>query len=112
MEEVAVNPTIELPELTADWEIDYWRAQQNLVRQDQGERSSDSTRDCPGLACGCLGVSGRGVGWWWPAARFRALSVAAHAWDLSREVTIIFITSTIVLPQVNSREGTQLHPST
>ena len=32
------------------------------------------------------------------------LSVAVHAWDLLREVTIIFITSTIVWPQVNSRE--------
>ena len=29
-----------------------------------------------------------------------------------KEVTIIFITSTIVWPQVNNREGTQLHPST
>ena len=27
------------------------------------------------------------------------------------EITIIFITSTIVWPQVNRREGTQLHPS-
>ena len=35
-----------------------------------------------------------------------------HAWDLLKEVTIIFITSTIVWPQVNNREGTQLHPST
>ena len=33
-------------------------------------------------------------------------------WDLLKEVAIIFITSTIVWPQVNSREGTQLHPST
>ena len=41
-----------------------------------------------------------------------ALSVAVHAWDLLKEVTIIFITSTIVRPQVNSREGTQLHLST
>ena len=40
------------------------------------------------------------------------LSVAVHTWDLLKEVTIIFITSTIVWPQVNSREGTQLHPST
>ena len=31
MEEVTVNPTIELPELSQDWEIDSWRAQQNLV---------------------------------------------------------------------------------
>ena len=35
-----------------------------------------------------------------------------NAWDLLKEVTIIFITSTIVWPQVNSREGTQLYPST
>ena len=27
LEEVAINPTIELPELTQDWEIDSWRAQ-------------------------------------------------------------------------------------
>ena len=35
-----------------------------------------------------------------------ALSVAVHAWDLLKEVTIIFITSTIVLPQVNNRGNT------
>ena len=52
-----------------------------------------------------------GVGRWWPAAELGALTVAVHAWDLLREV-IIFITSTIVWPQINSREGTQLHPST
>ena len=40
-----------------------------------------------------------------------ALSVALHAWDLLKEVAIIFITSTIVWPQVNNRDGTQLHPS-
>ena len=42
----------------------------------------------------------------------RAVSVAVLGWDLLKEVTIVFITSTIVWPQVNSREGTQLHPST
>ena len=41
-----------------------------------------------------------------------ALSVAVHIWDLLKAVTIIFITSIIVWPQVNSREGTQFHPST
>ena len=40
-----------------------------------------------------------------------AVSVAVHAWDLLKEITII-IMSTIVWPQVNSREGTQFHPST
>ena len=69
MEEIAINPTIELPEFTQDWEIDSRRAQQKLVYQDPEERSSDPTADCPGLACGCLpGVSGRGMGQWWPVA--------------------------------------------
>ena len=38
-----------------------------------------------------------------------AVSVAVHARDLLKEVTVIFITSTIVWPQVNSRGRTQLH---
>ena len=45
------------------------------------------------------------------AAGLGALSAAVPAWDLLKEVAIIFITSTIVWPQVNNREGTQLHPS-
>ena len=32
-----------------------------------------------------------------------------HAWGLLKEATIIFITSTIVWPQVKQQEGTQLH---
>ena len=47
-----------------------------------------------------------GVSWWWPAAGLGTLRFAVHAWDLLKEVTIIFITSTIVWPQVNSRERT------
>ena len=46
-----------------------------------------------------------------PLQGLRALSVAVPAWDLLKEVAIIFITSTVVWPQVNNREGTQLHPS-
>ena len=101
-----------LPELKQDWEIDSQRAQQNLGHQDPEERSSDPTGDFPGLACGCPGVSAGGAGWCWPAAGLAALSVAVCAWNLLREVTIILITWTIVWPQVNSKEGTQLHPST
>ena len=56
--------------------------------------------------------SSGGMSWWWPDAGLEALSVAVHAWDLLKEVTIVFITSTIVWPQANSREGTQLHLST
>ena len=42
----------------------------------------------------------------------QTLSAAVHARDLVKEVALIFITSTTVWPQVNSREGTQIHPST
>ena len=52
------------------------------------------------------------MGGWRPAAGLGAMTAAVRAWDLLKEVAIIFITSTIVWPQVNSREGTQLHPST
>ena len=46
LEEVAINSTIELPELTQDWEIDAWRTQtEPCVNQDPGKRSSDPTRD-------------------------------------------------------------------
>ena len=77
-------------------------AQQNHMYQDPGERRSDPTRDCPGLGCQCPGISSGGLGQWWPAAGMGALSVAIHAQDLLREVTIIFITSTIVWRQVPS----------
>ena len=73
--------------------IDSWRAQQNLVHKDPGGRNSDPHRR---LACVCPGVSGKGLDWWWPAAGLGALSVAVHAWDLLTEVTIVFISSTIV----------------
>ena len=38
------------------------------------------------------------------------LSVAVHAWDLLKEVTIIFITSTIVWPQAKQLGGNTAHP--
>ena len=86
----------ELPELTQDWEIHSWRAQQNLVNQDPGERNSDPTGDLP---VGVQEISSESMGYWWPAAGLGAQNVAVHAWDLLREVTIIFITSTIVSVQ-------------
>ena len=52
------------------------------------------------------------VSQWWPAGGLVALSVAVHAWNVLKEVTIIFITSTIVWPQVNNMEGRQPHPLT
>ena len=45
VEEVTINPTIQLPELTQYWEVDSWRAQENLLHQDPRERNSDTTED-------------------------------------------------------------------
>ena len=68
LEEVTIIPAIAPPELTQDWETNSWRAQpESCVHQDPEERSSDP-RDWPRLARACPGVSGRGVGQWWPAA--------------------------------------------
>ena len=39
-----------------------------------------------------------------------AVSVAVYAWDILEEVAIVFITSAIVWPRVNNKEGTQPHP--
>ena len=69
------------------------------MHPDPEERNSDPTRDRPRHAHECLGVSGRGVGLRWSAAGSGALSEAVRAWDLLKEVDIIFITSTVVWPQ-------------
>ena len=110
MEEVAINPAIELESLHRTGEIDSWSAPTKpCAHQDPGEGSSDPTRDGPRLACVCPGVSSGSMGQQWPAAGLGALSAVVHAWDLLKEVTIIFITSSIVWS--NNREGTQPCPS-
>ena len=45
------------------------------------------------------------MGQWWPTEGSEALSAAVCAWDLLKEVTIIFITATIVWPQVKEQGG-------
>ena len=42
LEEVSINPTIELPALTQDWETDSWRTQIELcVHQDTKSRRKE-----------------------------------------------------------------------
>ena len=53
LEEVAINPTVELPERTQDWEIGSWRAQTEACAPGPRRKESDPTGACPGLACGC-----------------------------------------------------------
>ena len=73
LEEVAINPTTELPELTQDWEIGHT---QNLVRtrtQEEGAGIPQETDpDLPGSAQESPAED------WWPAARLGAPSVAVH----------------------------------
>jgi len=45
------------------------------------------------------------MGWWWPAAGSGALSMTVCAWGLLKEVTIIFIISTIIWSQVKKQGG-------
>ena len=61
------------------------------------------THECPGVSSGSLGQQ-------WPAAGLEALSAAGLAWDLLKEVTIIFITSTIVWPEVKQKGGNTALP--
>ena len=49
---------------------------------------------------GSVHVSSVGLGWWWPAAGLGALNAAMHAWDVLKEVAIIFLTSAIVRSEV------------
>ena len=50
------------------------------------------------------------MGQQWPAAGLEALSVAVCAWDLWKEVAILFITSTTVWPQVQQQGGNTALP--
>lgn len=49
------------------------------------------------------------MGQWWPAAGSGALSAAMHAWDLLKEIAIIF-TVTIVWHQVKEQGGNTAPP--
>ena len=56
LEEVTINPTIELPDLTQDWETDSWRAQTNpCAHQDSGAVTPQETDlDLPMSVQECL----------------------------------------------------------
>ena len=60
------------------------------------------------LACECPGVSGGGMGQWWPAAGSGAPTEAVGTRDFLKEGAIIFITSTIVWSQVKQGGNTAL----
>ena len=106
LEEVTINPTIEPPEVTRDWGNRLLEGTNRTScapgprRKEQGPYKR-LTRS----ALGYPSVCGGGVGQQWPVAGSGALSASVHTWDLLKEVTIIFITSTIVWPQVKQQGG-------
>ena len=103
---------ISLQNVCRTGEADSWRAQtKSHAHQDPGERTVNyPIRDLPRLACECPGVYKGGMGWQWPASGSGALSVAMPPGNLLREVTIIFITSTIIWSQVKQQGGNKALP--
>ena len=102
MEEVAINPTTEPPELTQDWGNRLLEGTSRIcVHQDLGKGAVTPEETDPDLP-GSVQESGGDVGWQWPAAGLGALSVAVPAWDLLKEFAIIFITPRIVSVQFTS----------
>ena len=101
MEEVAINPTIEPPELTQDWgKQTLGGHKQNLVctrTQEKGavnpqETDLDMTMSVQKSPAEAWVGGGLLQG--------QSLSAVMCAWDILKEVPIIFITSIIVWPQV------------
>ena len=83
--------------------------------QDPGERSSDPTRDWARLSCVCLGVSGGGVGWEWPAAG--SGHCQQQSWEAQHAGIRTFggghryaITPTIVWPEAKLEGGSIAPP--
>ena len=110
MEEVAVNPTIEPQNLHRTGKQTLGGHRQNLVYTRTQKKGAVTTKETDSdLPMSVPGVSGRGVGQWWPAAGLGVLSAAVCAWDLLKEVAIILITSTIVWPQVQQQRGNTAH---
>ena len=86
---------------------------QDRVHTRTQEKGAVITQDWPRVAYKCTGVSSRGEGQQWPAAAGSGeLNTRMHAQDLLKDITIIFITPTIVWSMLNHREGTQPYPST
>ena len=73
---------------------------QNLVLIRTQEKGSVAPQETDPDLPMSVQESGRSVGQQWPAAALGALSVAVSAWELLKEAAIVFITSTIVWPQI------------
>ena len=114
LEEVAINPTIELLSRRTYMGLGkqaLGRPKPSLMSTRTQEKGAVTPQETDlDLPIECPGVSGRGIGQWRPAAGSRALNATVHAQDLWKEMPIIFITSTIVWSQVKQQEGSTVTP--
>ena len=78
------------------------------AHQDSRERSSDPTKDWTRLAYECLGVSGRGMGWQWPAAGSGSLAAAVLGGTVCWNKYLWRI-SPLPLPQSTGRKHIPTH---
>ena len=103
MEELSINPTIEWPGLTQDWENRLLEGTNKTLCAPRPRRKEQCPHktDWPRLACECPGVSGRGVGRQWPTEGSGELKTAVHAQVLLKEAAITILTATIVWPGPN-----------
>ena len=105
---------IELPELTQDWGNRILKGIDKTLYTPGPRRKEQwpPQKTDPDLPM-CPGISSRSMGQQWIAAGSEAVSIAVSSGDLSKEVAIIFITSTIVdllaISQTTGRENSPSH---
>ena len=111
LEEVAFNPTTELRGLTQELKKTLGGLKQYLVHPDPGEGSSDPTRDWPRLACECIRSLQRRRELVVACCRVGGTECSSTCMGPSEGGHHYLHYLHHSLAQVNSREGTQLHPS-
>ena len=101
---------IGLPEFTQDWGNSIEGHKQNIVHTRTQEKEAVTPQKTDPDLLRHPGISSRSMGQQWIAAGSEAVNAAVPAWDLLKEVAIIFITSTIVWPQVKQQGGSTAPP--
>ena len=111
LEEVAINPTKELPELTQDWGNRLLEGTNKTLCTRTQEKGAVTPQETdPVLPVNAQESLARGMGQQWPAPGLGVLNITVCAQDLLKEVTIIFITPTIAWSQVKQQRGKTVLP--
>ena len=106
----AINPTIELPELTQDWGNRLLEGIKRTLCEPGPKRKKQwPTKDWFRLSCECPGVSSRGMGRWWPAAGSGTLSVAGHGTFSRRHHYLHYLHHSLASGQTTGREHCPPH---